>query len=852
MRRIAWADTPLGPVGRWPGSLLTALSMLRNSPHPVFIWWGKELVQFYNDACIPILGAKHPGDLGRPGREAWAEAFHLVEPVLLAALEEGKSSLTRDGFIPVARQGFLEECYFDYSYVPIEDEQGGIGGLFSTVIETTEKVINERRLRTLIDLGACAASTPERVCESAAEVLTRNGHDIPFSLLYLVEPEGRAVRLAATSGLPMASAAAPARIDLASEAPWPIGATLTGQSLGLHPIPAALDSLAAGPWPEPAAQAALVPILDPQRERVLGVFIAGLSPRRPFDDAYRDFLGLIARHLGSAISSVQTHVAEQGAALARAQVAEEQFRRLYDSNMIGLLFSDLDGRVLDANDAYLQTVGYSREDLTSQRISWRELTPPEWQWASERAVVEIKAQGFTRPFEKEYLRKDGSRAHILIGSARVESQNRNLTFVVDITSRKRAERALKFIADASVTLASSLDLEQTLQNVAQLLVPELADWCAVDLVQETGAQERVAVAHIEPEKVALAWDIYRRYPLAADAPHGAPYVVRTACSELHPLVTDELLTAVARDQEHLQLLRGIGMRSAMIVPLTTRGQVLGALTFVSTDARRCYGESDLALAEEVARRCAMAVDNARLYSESQQAVRLRDEFLSIASHELRTPLTSLHLHLAQLARQGDGLARDAAAEAFLAKRIGGIRTQSARLARLVDELLDVSRIAQGTLHLQPERLDLAAVVREVVEGMGTQREASQGEPSVRLEAEEGVVGRWDRLRLEQAVSNLLTNAIKYGEGKPITVEARRHGQQVTVAITDRGLGISPQDQERIFGRFERAVSANHYGGLGLGLYITRQIVQAMGGDVSVRSAVGQGSTFTLRLPLEST
>jgi signal transduction histidine kinase len=256
---------------------------------------------------------------------------------------------------------------------------------------------------------------------------------------------------------------------------------------------------------------------------------------------------------------------------------------------------------------------------------------------------------------------------------------------------------------------------------------------------------------------------------------------------------------------------------------------------------------DAALAHELAHRAAMAIDNARLYHDVQQAVRVRDEFLSIASHELRTPLTPLRLQIHDLldrAREKKLLAQP---PERVTARLESASRQVDRVARLVSNLLDVSRIAAGRVALEREELDLTALVREVLER--AEPEAQRGGYRLSLDAPAPVIGHWDRLRIDQALTNLLSNALKYGEGRPIDVRVVAEDAKALVTVRDHGIGIAPEQLERIFGRFERAVSERAYGGLGLGLYIVRRFVEAHGGVVRVESRAGEGSAFTLELPL---
>ncbi len=243
-------------------------------------------------------------------------------------------------------------------------------------------------------------------------------------------------------------------------------------------------------------------------------------------------------------------------------------------------------------------------------------------------------------------------------------------------------------------------------------------------------------------------------------------------------------------------------------------------------------------AEETARRLAAATAARRA---AQEAVSARDEFLAIAGHELRTPLTALLFHAEALARGAAALPPDAAA------RTAKIARSARRIARLVDDLLDVSKISVGRLAIEPEPVDLAEVVREVVI-RNAEPAAHAGSP-LRLEAPRPVRGTWDAGRLEQVAEALVANALKYGRGRPIEILVDSSGDAARLVVRDHGIGIAPEDQARIFERFERAASARHYGGLGLGLWIVRQVVEGHGGTIRVASEPGAGATFTVELPL---
>ncbi|HZI12119.1 MAG TPA: PAS domain-containing sensor histidine kinase [Myxococcus sp.] len=276
-------------------------------------------------------------------------------------------------------------------------------------------------------------------------------------------------------------------------------------------------------------------------------------------------------------------------------------------------------------------------------------------------------------------------------------------------------------------------------------------------------------------------------------------------------------------------------------PVRRDGQVVAACMYVEdmTERRRVEAQRDAGAARERAVR-------EHALRETQEAVRARDEFLSVAAHELRTPLTSMRLHLQLLLRQVGGVQPALARE--LEPRTQVLERQLSRLGSLVNTLLDVSRLAAGKLTLEPRELDMTQVVRQMADAFA--EEFSRAGCELKVHADGPLPGSWDPLRVEQVLVNLLSNAVKYGAGRPVEVSLVGEGANVVLAVKDHGIGISEDGMARLFGKFERAVSERHYGGLGLGLYITRQIVEAMGGSITVRSAQGQGSTFILRLPTQ--
>ncbi len=414
-------------------------------------------------------------------------------------------------------------------------------------------------------------------------------------------------------------------------------------------------------------------------------------------------------------------------------------------------------------------------------------------------------------------------------------------------ARAEAEqRRARFLGNVSALLATTLDYALTLKNLTRLAVPELGDWCVVDMVDADGVTlQRVAVACVEPAQERFVWDADRHHPLRSDDPYGPARVATTGEPELVSEITDEIVAQIAHNVEHVGLLRELGMTSYMSVPLVARGRTIGAISFATAGSGRRYSTDDLAFAEEVARRAALAVDNARLYREAQDMSRLRDEFLATISHELRTPLTPI-LSWAHLLRTRK------LSEAAMVKAVEAIERGAKTQARLIDDLLDMSRVITGKLRLDVEPVEIAAVVGAALESMGPAAHGKRIAVRARLDPSAGTV-LGDPARLQQVVWNLLANAIKFTpEGGNVDVTLEPLSSHVRLTVRDTGIGINPQFLDRVFDPFCQADSSTTrvHGGLGLGLAIVRQVVELHGGIVRVTSSgEGEGAAFIVDLPV---
>lgn len=406
------------------------------------------------------------------------------------------------------------------------------------------------------------------------------------------------------------------------------------------------------------------------------------------------------------------------------------------------------------------------------------------------------------------------------------------------------ERAT-FLADAGTALSASLDYQATLKAVARLAVPTIADWCAVDIVDDAGALQRLAVAHVNPEKVALAQSLQDRYPPDPHAPGGVHQVVRTGEAVLVSRIPAELLDGAARDEEHRQLIRALTLTSYMCVPMMAHGQAFGAITFVSAESGREYTDADLPLARELASRASLAVENARAYALAQRTSQVKDEFLATLSHELRTPLGSV-LTYARMLRAG--LIEPAHTERVYEV----IERNATSLKQIIEDVLDVSSIVAGRLRLDVQPVDVPQILRDSCATLMPAADAKGVRVETLIDPIDTTISG-DPNRLQQIVWNLLSNAIKFtARGGHVHVRLARLDSRVDITVRDTGIGIAPEFLPCVFEKFRQADGSfsRRYGGLGLGLAIAKQLAELHGGTITAASAgPGEGSTFTLSLPL---
>jgi PAS domain S-box-containing protein len=537
----------------------------------------------------------------------------------------------------------------------------------------------------------------------------------------------------------------------------------------------------------------------------------------------------------------------------RALAAEREFSTAVTETSGALVVVlDREGKIVRFNKACERTTGFSLEEVRGRPV-WK-LLPPDDVDGAQRIFGRLLARDFPNQHENRWLTKNGRERLIAWSNTALLDERGEVRHVVatgiDITERHEAEEALRrqaarleALAEASRVFAAGLDYTSTLDTIARRLSELIGDGVLIRVVSPDG-QWLLPVAVWHPDPVRLE----QRRRLLAEAPQRvgegltADVIERGVAVRL-PEVTPATVHARMKP-EYWPFLEGV--TSMLVAPLEQRRQVFGHITLTREAGGRPYSREDEALLVDLAHRAAEAIENARLYGEARAAVSARDEFLSIASHELRTPLTALRLALENMRRVA------AAAEAGrppplvqVERVLAAAERQGQRLEKLVAALLDVSRIHMGRLELDVEEVDLSTVAAEAAGQL--EDEAAQAGSRIDVRGEP-VTGRWDRMRLGQVVTNLLSNAVKYGAGRPIEVSFGTEDGRAFLVVRDQGIGIDPADQVHIFERFERAVSSQNYGGLGLGLFIVKRIVESHGGTIRVASSPGEGAAFRVDLP----
>ena len=746
IRRYPWQATAIGTISGWSETLLCAVNMMLESQFPMLLMWGPEMVVLYNDACIPLEGERHPDALGRTGQQCWPEAWHILAPKLKSVLEQGAKLYFENELIPILRNGSLTDFYWTYSYSPIRDAAGAVCGIFVVSHDVTAKLKAKRERDTI-------AANLKNVLESTTDglvVLDKQGR-----YTYVNEQAARIVALRPE--------------EMVGRTQWELFPHAADSEFGRQyraaletGIPRHFDNF----YPEPLN--AWFECHCYPSEHGVSIYFRDVTKKKETERALR--------------------------------VSESRFRKLFESDMMGVAIPDRFGAFRESNDELLRMTGYTREDQESGLVRWDTMTPPEYAYLDREHIQEAAKRGSCAPYEKEYIRKDGGRVPILCGYALLEeSEDEYIGFVLDLSEQKQAERELREREERFRTLADSLP--QLIWMTDALGENTYCNQRYLDYLGVTEA-ERASIQWLElvhPDDLAPTLKIWNR---AVET--GEPYLNEFRLRRKDGTFRYFLARAVPFRNDAGKIERWIG-------------------SLTDTHEQK--------LAEDALRRSEKLATAGRLAA-------------SIA-HEINNPLAGVTNSL-YLALQDSSLTPD---------------TRS-YLQTAEDELRRVAHITTQTLRfhkqsISPAPTDICDIVDSVLVLFG-QRLASKN-ILVNAECERGAIATCLGDEMRQVIANLIGNAMDampHGGSLRVRVKksrswAKERTASVKVVVADSGHGISPTVMARIFEPF---VSTKEDTGIGLGLWVSNGIVQKHGGTIRVRSrayAQHSGTVFTVSIPSAS-
>jgi signal transduction histidine kinase len=968
MRQKDWSTTLLGPVEQWPQSLRTSVSICLNSRFPIIIWWGPDLVILYNDAYRDMtLQGKHPQALGQPGRVVWNEIWPVIGPMLEGVLKTGIATWSDDLLLFLERHGYPEETYHTFSYSPIRDESGGIGGVFTPVTETTASVLSTRRMRTLKDLAARGVESKraQDAIDSIRQTLRENRYDVPFSMLYLLSEDGRTATFEGATGMQQAQnlQAGPFELGDVDAEIWPLSAVLeSGQPVVVEDLSRVHSHLLPGPWKTAADSAIVMPIRQSNLEKLAGFLVLGVNPHRRLDADYRSFFDLLAGNVATALAGAFAYEEEirRNAALAELDRAKTAFFNNVSHEfrtpltlMLGPLEDTLaDGALPAPSVAALTMVhrnamrllrlvntlldfsrleagrleaSYAPTDLSRLTDELASVFRSTMERAGLRYVVECDPLGepfyvdedmwekivfnllsnaikFTPHGEvRVRLRRLGERAQLTVsdtgigvpeaevprlferfhrirnvGARTHEGTGIGLALVRELVSLHGGEvGAISELGQGTTftveiprghahlpadRVGATRTQVSTVSGVRAYL-EEADNWLGQDdtmpLESELDTAERdlsktVLVVDDNADMRDYVSRLLARYWNVRTASNGEQALEMLARDPLPDLILSDImmprldgfgLLARVRQDPRTQELPVILLSARAGEESKVEGLEAGADDYLTKPfaARELLARVSSHLKLNFIRRKAQQLEqaNARL----RELDRLKSEFLASMSHELRTPLNAI-IGFSDLLRK---MPPDELAGPQSPIFVEQIFRAGVLLLQLVNDVLDLARIESGHLQMQPRWFQLSKVVGDVAEMVRARAEQKHIDlhfPDVDLRV-------WgDPSRLTQILLNLITNAVKFTPaGGRASVAVEQTDGQVKLLVTDTGIGIEQNDQERIFHAFEQVVpSSGNESGSGLGLAICRRLVEAHGGTITVRSAPGSGSTFEIVLP----
>jgi PAS domain S-box-containing protein len=604
MDAVDWGATEVGPPSSWPQSLRTALGIMSDSGFPMVVMWGPELILFYNDSYAPMLGVKHPWAMGRALREVWPEIWDTIGPMLDGVLHNGVATYSEDLLLPLFRNGYLEECYFTFSFSPITDD-GTVCGIFCAVVETTRNVIGHRRLNALQTLET----------RSLSDVGAASPIDLPFLRIYLSDGRGSLALSESSGTLP------------AAEERWPVDEVARSGCACL--VPSTIAATATLGESRKVESAIVLPLLPSGQRPAIGAMVVGLSPFSPLDEEYRQFLELVSARIASEINGARAIVSREQAATeaedARdaAMESERVLRMLADAVPQIICTAEANGAMDYFNRRWFEFTGLSARQ-TFEDNGWLDVLHPDDRAAVAAGWHAAAQAGEDFSAEARICSRSGEYCWFLMRAVAVRDDDgaiaRLFGTATDINDRKQIEERESFLSHVSEVLGSTLDARTVLQRITELCVPAFADWCQVQSLSADDELVVEAVRHSDPERNKRLEGLVGRSVVAMrDDVMGSPQVLRQARSSA--LDHEATLRAVREnvlDPEDRAIYEDAGLGTALIVPLIARGTTQGTLHLVSMDPASVRPAIAMEIAEDLARRAALAIDNSRLYEREHR------------------------------------------------------------------------------------------------------------------------------------------------------------------------------------------------------------------------------------------
>ena len=875
-KRIAafdWSRHPLGPIECWPQSLKTIIHTMLNSRYSMWMGWGPEFYFFCNDAYLPTLGIKERWALGASARKVWAEIWPDIGPRAESVVRTGQAAWDESVLLFLERGGHIEESYQTFSYSPIPDDFGAIGGVLCVVTDETERVVSARRFDLLRKLGSdlAAISTEKELFSSLSRRLNECAKELPFVLIYLFNPAENRANLACAHGAQPGARIAPAAIALESaETIWPAQKLFTGSApVIVDDLAAFVDDVPRGAWTVGPRQAVILPIAFQLQETPAGFLVAGLNPFRSFDVEYQGFLNLLVGQISAALSNLRAEVEArrrseaQKTAAAALRESEERMQQLVSLMPAAIYTCDEVGRITYYNKRAVELWGREPELVSnaekftgSYRLRRPDggLLPPD-QSAMASAIRHGESVHDT---EVQVERPDGTR---IVISANIEPlhdhQGRRrgaIGVFQDVSERKAAERELhrhtehiQLLSETVAQLLRATNPDSIMRNLFGKVAGHVgADRYLHFMVNDAGDA-------LELHSCAGISDAVQTSIARFDLGHA---IFGTASQ--HPIIANDLQNS---HDEKTAAMRRLGFQTFTCNPLMVGDRLLGSLLFAS-QTRKSFDADEIELLHIVTQYAAIALDRlraAKALGESEEQLRRQaqdleqqliatgrlvslGEITASMAHEFNNPLGIILGFVEDLL-----LSTDPADTSFRPLQI--VDEEAKRCQRIIQDLMDYTRpravtltstslrtIIDKTLGLVETRLYKQKITRETT--------LEPDLPSVYA----------DYQQLEQVFINLYLNAIDaMPQGGKLTVSAglcRDQGElAVVVGVSDTGFGIEPELLSKIFQPFYTAKKTR---GMGLGLPITQRIVRNHGGHIEVTSTPGQGSTFRVYLPLIDT